>query len=170
MKNFSKAFLLFFILVFCQNLSIRAVTSVKAAPATQVAKPAVKPIIQPAKTMQTSSMQVQTPSTVQPQPIDFSQCSKYYKIDGQKLFYLSLASANANRFIIDEIQSKSGYILFTAAKRQFLASVVSIDSKNSMIKITPTDNNYLFPIGIIQNFFKYIELNADTQVEKLIVQ
>lgn len=104
---------------------------------------------------------------VQPQPVDFGSCSKVFKINSEKLFYLTLAGVNANRFKIDEIQSKSGYVLFTVARRQFLASVITIDSQNSMLKITPCDNVYYFPIGIVQNMFKYIELNFSTPIEKL---
>lgn len=106
---------------------------------------------------------------VQPQSVDFGVCTRFFKMDSQKLFYLTLASVNANRFKIDEIQSQSGYVLFTAAQKQFLATVVTIDSKNSMLKITPCSNVYVFPIGIVQNMFKYIELYAATPVEKLSV-
>ena len=106
---------------------------------------------------------------VQPQPVDFGHCSSTFKIDSQKLFYLTLASANANRFKIDEVQSKSGYVLFTVAQRQFLASVISVNSQTSMLKITPCNNIYYFPIGIVQNMFKYIELNLATPIEKLSV-
>lgn len=108
------------------------------------------------------------PSPVQPQLVDFTSCSKFFPTDSQKLFYLTLASANANRFSMDEIQSKSGYIVFSVGSRQFLASVISVDSKNSMLKITPCNNNYYFPIGIVQNFFKYIDLNIKVPIEKLI--
>lgn len=108
-------------------------------------------------------------SPTQPQPIDFSNCNKNFKIDNQKLFYLTLAGINANRFQINEIQTKSGYILFTAAQKQFLASIVTIDSKNSMLKITPCSNIYYFPIGIVQNMFKYVELYSNTPIEKLSV-
>lgn len=106
---------------------------------------------------------------VQPQSVDFGNCFKYFKIDNQRLFYLTLASVNANRFRIDEIQSKSGYVLFSVAQKQFLANVITIDSKNSMLKITPCNNIYYFPVGIVQNMFKYIELNFNTPVEKLSV-
>ncbi len=111
--------------------------------------------------------QISTVSPVQSQPIDFGVCYKFFKIDSKKLFYLTLASVNANRFRIDEIQSKSGYVLFSVAQRQFLASIITVDSKNSMLKITPCNNVYYFPIGIVQNMFKYIELNINTSVEKL---
>ena len=109
------------------------------------------------------------PAPVQPQPVDFALCNKVFKIDAQKLFYLTLAGVNANRFTIDEIQSKSGYILFTVAKRQYLASVATIDAKTSILKFTPCDNIYYFPVGIVQNMFKYIELNINTPIEKLSV-
>lgn len=106
---------------------------------------------------------------VAPQPVVFGVCTKFFKMDSQKLFYLTLASVNANRFKIDEIQSQSGYILFTAAQKQFLATVITVDSKNSMLKITPCSNVYFFPVGIVQNMFKYVELYAATPVEKLSV-
>lgn len=103
----------------------------------------------------------------QPQPVDFEVCCNFFKLDCQNLFYITLAAVNANRFAINEIQSKSGYILFTAAQKQFLARVIKIDSKHSMLKITPCSNVYYFPVGIVQNMFKYIELNINTPIEKL---
>ena len=118
--------------------------------------------------LKTTLPQITTaPSPTIPQPVEFALCNKFFKIDSQKLFYLALAGVNANRFRIDEIQSKSGYILFTVQQRQFLASVINIDSRNSMLKITPCDNFYYFPIGIVQNMFKYIELNTSISIEKL---
>lgn len=102
-----------------------------------------------------------------PQAIDFNYCNKIFKIETQKLFYLTLASVNANRFKIEEIKSKSGYILFTVAEKQYLASVIKIDSKNSMLKITPCNNIYYFPSGIVQNMFKYIEINANLPIQRL---
>lgn len=116
-----------------------------------------------------SSGQTPVSSPVQPQPVDFANCNKIFKLDSQKLFYLTLAAVNANRFNINEIQSKSGYVLFSVGQKQFLAKVTHIDVKNSMLKITPTNNTYFFPVGIVQNMFKYIELNANTNIEKLVV-
>lgn len=121
-------------------------------------------------TMKTTlPMVTPSPAPVQPQPVDFASCNKFFKFDSQKLFYLTLAAVNANRFSINEIQSKSGYVLFSVGQKQFLAKVIHIDAKNSMLKITPTNNTYFFPIGIVQNMFKYVELNANTNVEKLVV-
>lgn len=107
------------------------------------------------------------PSPVEPQMINFESCYKYFKFDSGKLFYLTLAGINANRFKILEMQSKNGYIVFAVFQRQFLASVISINSQNSMLKITPCNNVYYFPAGIVQNMFKYIELNVNTPIEKL---
>ena len=107
---------------------------------------------------------------VQPLPVEVENCNKIFKTDRQKLFYLTLSSINANRFIIDEIQSKTGYTIFSVGERHFLASVITITPQASMLKITPCNNNYFFPVGIMQNMFRYIELNLNTPVEKLIVQ
>lgn len=123
----------------------------------------------PAKTNLLTVPPQAAPSPIQPQPVDFGACSKFFKFNSNKLFYLTLASVNANRFEIKEIQSKSGYILFNVAQRPFLASIIKVDSKNSMLKITPCNNVYIFPVGIVQNMFKYIELNTNTPVEKLSV-
>lgn len=99
-----------------------------------------------------------------PQIVDFNICTKNYSMSAEKLFYLSIASANANRFVIEEIQSKTGYILFTAAGKQYLASVIKIDDNCTQLKITPTNNDYYFAPGIVLNFFKYIDFNLETQL------
>ena len=95
------------------------------------------------------------------QNVSFEQCSKLFKIDSENLFYLTIAAINANRFKITEIQSKTGYILFNAVNKDFLANVVRIDDKNSILRITPVNNLYYFQPGIVLNIFRYIELNAE---------
>lgn len=107
---------------------------------------------------------VNSTSLVTPQQVDYSMCNKIYDLPVEKLFYLSVASANANHFRIDEIQSKTGYILFTAGGNQYLASIIKIDDSHSQIKITPTNNNYFFAPGIVLNFLKYIDLNLNEQI------
>lgn len=104
---------------------------------------------------------------ITPQNINFNTCTRTYILPADKLFYMAIASANANRFEIDEIQSKTGYILFTAVNKQYLASIVEIDSTHSMLKITPTNNNYFFPPGVVLNFFKYTDLYGATPVVSL---
>ena len=121
----------------------------------------------PIQSIQQVPQQIAQASPVQPQPVDFSNCTKTFKLNTQKLFYLTLAGINANRFDIDEIKSKSGYVLFSVAQKQFLARVIKIDPQTSILKITPCNNIYYFPIGIVQNMFKYVELNANTPIEKL---
>ena len=97
------------------------------------------------------------------QNVPFEQCTKIFNIDAENLFYLTIAGINANRFQIDEIQSKTGYILFNAVNKEFLASVVKIDSKNSLLRVTPANNVYYFQPGIVLNLFKYIELNGSVK-------
>lgn len=105
---------------------------------------------------------------VTPRNIDFSKCTKEYNFPAEKLFYLALASVNANRFEVLEVQSKMGYILFSGANKEFLLSVAKINTNSSMLKITPADNVYHFPYGVIYNINRYIELNAAEQITPII--
>lgn len=93
------------------------------------------------------------------QNVPFEYCTKIFNTDANSLFYLTIAGVNANRFRVDELQSKTGYILFNAVNKEFLASVIKIDNKHSLLKITPTNNIYYFQPGIVLNLFKYIEIN-----------
>ena len=94
------------------------------------------------------------------QNVSFEQCTKIFKINSESLFYLTISAINANRFTITEIQSKTGYILFNAVGKEFLATIVKIDSNNSILRITPVNNVYYFQPGIVLNIFRYIELNS----------
>lgn len=104
------------------------------------------------------------------QNVSFEQCTKIFKVDSENLFYLTISAINANRFNITEIQSKTGYILFNAVGKEFLANIVKIDDKNSILRITPVNNVYYFQPGIVLNIFKYIELNIDLKPTALPVR
>lgn len=95
------------------------------------------------------------------QNVTFDNCYKVFNIDNNSLFFLTISAINANRFHILETQSKSGYILFNAVNRPFVATVASVNNNQGMIRIIPADGNYYFQPGIILNIFKYIELNLD---------
>ncbi|MBE7712976.1 MAG: hypothetical protein E7Z87_04465 [Cyanobacteria bacterium SIG26] len=101
------------------------------------------------------------------QNINFENCTKVFNTDNVSLFYLTVAAINANRFQIDEIQSKSGYILFTAVNKQFLASISNVNTNQGMLRITPADGIYYFQPGIVLNIFKYIDLNEGKKPENL---
>ena len=101
---------------------------------------------------------VQNPLTV-PQNISFEQCTKIFPVTQEKLFNLTLASIGANKFKAEEIQTANGYIIFCVNRNRYLATVAKVDSANSILKITPCNNVYNFPPGILINLFKYIELN-----------
>ncbi len=106
-------------------------------------------------------------SLVTPQHVSFDICTKDYAIGAERLFYLAISAVKANKFEIEEIQSKTGYILFTAAGKQYLASIVKVDNSHTQLKITPTNNNYYFAPGIVLNFFKYIDLNINSALTPL---
>lgn len=101
------------------------------------------------------------------QNVKYENCTKVFNTDNISLLYLTIAAVNANRFSIDEIQSKSGYVLFTAVNKRFLATVTNVNTKQAMLKITPEDNNYFFQPGIVLNVFKYIELNLGEKLQNI---
>jgi hypothetical protein len=111
--------------------------------------------------------EVETQALVTPQNIDFSRGTKIFDFPVEKLFYMSILALNANNFEIEELQSKMGYILFKGANKTFLMSVVKVTPEKSMLKITPADNVYYFPYGVVYNIYKYIDLNADEQLKIL---
>lgn len=113
------------------------------------------------------SSQVNLSTLVTSQNIKYQDCNKIFNIDNVTLLHLTIAAINANRFTINEIQSKSGYILFTAVNKQFLATVLNVNTKQGLLKITPADGNYYFQPGIVSNIFKYIQLNTNTKLENL---
>lgn len=100
-----------------------------------------------------------------PQNIAFENCTKIFAVNKEKLFYLTLASLSANRFTVDEIQTANGYMIFTANKNKYLATIAGVDSLNSILKITPCNNVYNFPPGIVLNTFKYIDLNLNMDIK-----
>lgn len=101
------------------------------------------------------------------QNVQYENCYRVFNTDHVTLFYQTIAAINANRFTIDEIQSKSGYILFTAVNKQFLAMVSNVNTNQAMLRLTPADNNYYFQPGIVLNIFKYIEINESKKVESI---
>ena len=109
---------------------------------------------------------IQNPLTT-PQNIMFENCKKIFNVNQEKLFYLTLSSISANRFNIEEIQTANGYIIFNANRKKYLATIAKVDNSNSILKITPCNNVYNFPPGILLNMFKYIDLNISTDIKTL---
>jgi len=106
-----------------------------------------------------SVQQLTTPSNV-----SFEICTKVYNIPAEKLYKLTLNGVTANNFETREIQSKSGYILFKAAGKEFLATVGYFGDNKSIIRITPANNLYYFAPGIVLNIFRYIDVYMDEPV------
>ena len=104
---------------------------------------------------------------ITPQNVAFEDCTRTFNMNSDRLFYLTLAAVNANRFEIKEIQSKTGYVEFSAVGKEFLASIVSIDKYRSMLKITPANNNYFFAPGIVLNMYKYIDVNTSEHLQNI---
>lgn len=95
------------------------------------------------------------------QNIPYENCTKMFDIKKEELFFLTLGAVNANRFKTEEIQTQNGYIIFSTGKNKYLATIAGIDNNNSVLKITPCNNVYYFQPGVINNMYKYIDLNKD---------
>lgn len=100
-----------------------------------------------------------------PSAIDFS---KSYKTTSENLLYLLLSAINAQNYSIEEIQFKTGSVLFKAYSKEFIASVSAQDSYNSYIKIIPADNNYNFSPLLLQRLHTYMESNNSTIFQKIL--
>lgn len=88
-----------------------------------------------------------------------------FAVNKEKLFYLTLGAINANRFNVEEIQTQSGYVIFSVANNKYLATIAGIDAQNSILKITPCNDVYFFPPGVLIGMYKYIELNLNTEIK-----
>lgn len=97
-------------------------------------------------------------SLTTPADIESDACVKIFQLNAEDLLVYTLAALEANNFNIGEIQSRGGYITFKAANKDFLAVVSEIDSKNSMLKITPANGVYHFAPGIVYKVFEYITI------------
>ena len=91
--------------------------------------------------------------------VNYNDCIKHYKIDEESLFYLTLSAISNAKYKILEIQTRSGYILFSAYGREFLAQVVKVTTNLSELKITPQNNSYLFDYNLIYRIFNDINTN-----------
>lgn len=94
--------------------------------------------------------------------------AKSYRTSSENLLYLLLSAINAQNYSIEEIQFKTGSVLFKAYTKEFIASVSAQDGYNSFIKIIPADNNYNFSPMLIEKLHTYIELNNNINYQKIL--
>lgn len=106
-----------------------------------------------------------SPAKIVPAAVDFA---KSYKTSSENLLYLLLAAINEHNYSIEEIQFKTGSVLFKAYTKEFIASVSSKDGYNSFIKIIPADNNYNFSPVLLQKLHTYIENNNNISFQKVL--
>lgn len=119
--------------------------------------------------MQYASANTPAAQTAAPTPApvakDFVQT---YATSSENLLYLLLAAINEHKYSIQEIQFKTGSVLFKAYSKEFIASVCAKDGYNSFIKITPADNNYNFSPVLLQRLQSYIDANTGIIFQKVL--
>ncbi len=121
----------------------------------------------PPKNLQTSPV-YNTVKTPAPIYTSFAQCIKTYQLPIETLLYTCLSAITDNNYQIDEVQFKTGTIIFTAYSKEFILVTAKKDMKNSFVKILPVDNNYNFSAATINKIFSYIDMNSGTGVQNLI--
>lgn len=94
-----------------------------------------------------------------PQVMTLPQCIKTFNVGYDKLLFLTEAAISGCGFEVEEIQTKGGYIVFTALNSKYLATIMNFGNNKAILKISPCNNNYTFPAGIVRNIFRYIEVN-----------
>ena len=94
--------------------------------------------------------------------------AKSYRTSTENLMYLLLSALNEHNYSIEEIQFKTGSVLFKAYTKEFIASVSAQDGYNSFIKIIPADNVYNFSPVMIQKLHTYIDNNNKASFQKLL--
>lgn len=94
--------------------------------------------------------------------------AKTYKTSSENLLYLLLSAINEHNYSIEEIQFKTGSVLFRAYTKEFIASVCTQDGYNSFIKIVPADNNYNFSPILLEKLHSYIEMNNNINFKKVL--
>ena len=94
--------------------------------------------------------------------------AKSYKTSSENLLYLLLSAINEHNYLIEEIQFKTGSVLFKAYTKEFIASVSTKDGFNSFIKIVPADNNHNFSPMLLEKLHSYIEMNNSISFQKVL--
>ena len=108
---------------------------------------------------------VAAPSRATASSIEFA---KSYKTNAENLLYLLLSAINEHNYSIEEIQFKTGSVLFKAYQKEFIASIATKDGYNSFIKIIPVDNVYNFSPALLQKLHAYIENNTSISFQKIL--
>lgn len=119
----------------------------------------------PQKTFADEVVNINTSIKAIPTTVEFA---KTYKTTSENLLYLLLSAINAQNYSIEEIQFRTGSVLFKAYTKEFIASVSAQDGYNSFIKIIPADNNYNFSPILLEKLHNYIEINNNINFQKVL--
>lgn len=87
-------------------------------------------------------------------------CHKNYPLRADDLYILTLSALNGTgQFDVIEMQSKSGYIVFMAASKEYVATVSKIGPAASNIKILPSNSNFSNGSAIQKAIFDTLDQN-----------
>ena len=84
-----------------------------------------------------------------------TKCTKKYNIDVQKAYIISYSAIKNSKYNVIELQSESGYILFSAGNREFLLEASPMGN-DTIIKIVPVDSD-MNNLSVQENVFKALD-------------
>lgn len=97
-----------------------------------------------------------------------SSCNKTYKTDADTLFLTTLSTLNGTgQFDVLEMQTKSGYILFRTASKDYVATISKIGTSVSSIKILPQNSNFSNGTTVQRAIFEAIDANLENTMKQV---
>lgn len=91
-----------------------------------------------------------------------SSCNKNYPLSADNLYMLTLSTLNgAGQFEVIEMQTKSGYILFRAASKDYLVTISKNGPNSSGIKILPANSNFSNGTMVQKAIFDLLDQNLE---------
>lgn len=96
------------------------------------------------------------------------ECYKIYPVEADNLYMASLnVLSNNNRFEIAEIQSKNGYILFSAGSKYYLLTVTKRYKNQSEVKVLPQNSDYSQGSNIASAIFEALNEEIKKPMEQV---
>ncbi len=97
-----------------------------------------------------------------------SSCEKNFGLNADELYLLTLSILNGTgQFMVEEIQSKNGYILFSINEQKYIAQISKINSLSSNIKILSATSDYTKGTNVQKMVFDALNLNIKNTLKQV---
>ncbi len=91
---------------------------------------------------------------------------KLYPIAADNLYMIALSALSSNdRFNVVEIQTKNGYILFSANSKFYLLTVTKRYQNQTEIKVLPQNSDFSDTLETVKSVFTMIDIETKRPLE-----